>query len=315
MTTYNGEKFLQKQLDSILKQSRLPDELVIVDDMSTDNTWELLEKYKRNNKTKTKIILKKNKENLGYNKNFIKCSNMCLGDIIIFSDQDDIWSTEKIEKFENIFLTRNKVISVISDIVLIDELDEPIKRPYYNSFKKNVKKKSFRDQVKDFYSSGMSLAIDNHYLKRYQQIIESNNLFFDTPLGLFSSLEDGLYHIKEPLTFHRIHRDNTSKPILNKMGSLKNGDRIIESRIARKEHLEACLLPNFKECISDDDKNILIFEINNLERSIFFINNTSLIHLISIFLNINKFSNLKLYLQLLLFYLNKKFNLIRGVKC
>lgn len=96
MTTYNGQKFIIDQLNSIKNQSRVPDEVIIIDDLSTDNTCDLIKEYITKNKLRN-WKLSVNKVNLGWKKNFINAMQLASGDIIFLSDQDDIWMTDKIE--------------------------------------------------------------------------------------------------------------------------------------------------------------------------------------------------------------------------
>ena len=83
MTVYNGQKHLAEQIDSFLNQSYLPHEIIISDDCSTDNTLQLLEKYKNNKKIKIKIY--KNTKNIGFTKNFEKAISKSRGDILFLS--------------------------------------------------------------------------------------------------------------------------------------------------------------------------------------------------------------------------------------
>ena len=94
MTTYNGEKYLSKQLESISNQSLLPDELVICDDASTDATASIIKEYALNAPFVVRVYL--NKENIGYTKNYEKVMSLTSGDLIFLCDQDDIWFPEKI---------------------------------------------------------------------------------------------------------------------------------------------------------------------------------------------------------------------------
>jgi glycosyltransferase involved in cell wall biosynthesis len=87
MPTYNGERFLREQLDSIYNQTIVPDEVIVVDDCSTDGTISILEEYKKKYGLKYWV----NEKNLGYNKNFEKAISLCTGDYIALSDQDDVW--------------------------------------------------------------------------------------------------------------------------------------------------------------------------------------------------------------------------------
>ncbi len=98
MATYNGVKYLQEQLDSFATQTILPDELVVVDDCSTDNTIAILNNFK--DKAPFKTIIIKNDKNLGSTKSFEKAATKATGDLIFFSDQDDFWKPNKIELFQ-----------------------------------------------------------------------------------------------------------------------------------------------------------------------------------------------------------------------
>ncbi len=93
MTTYNGEKYLSAQLDSILNQTYKNLEIIICDDCSTDDTRQILTNY---SKKDSRIKLFFNDKNLGYSKNFQKAISLCTGNFISLSDQDDIWIPEKI---------------------------------------------------------------------------------------------------------------------------------------------------------------------------------------------------------------------------
>jgi glycosyltransferase involved in cell wall biosynthesis len=93
MATYNGEKYIKEQLDSILNQISQNDEIIISDDNSTDNTIEILKSY---NDKRIKIYL--NNKDKGYTKNFENALEKVSGDVIFLCDQDDIWVNNKIEK-------------------------------------------------------------------------------------------------------------------------------------------------------------------------------------------------------------------------
>lgn len=101
LCTYNGERFLQEQLDSIANQTRTPNEVIVCDDGSTDKTLEILKFWAKTVPFKVTII--QNECNLGYAKNFEKAITLCDGEIIFLCDQDDIWLPEKIETMHHIF--------------------------------------------------------------------------------------------------------------------------------------------------------------------------------------------------------------------
>src|SRR3989339_673267 len=94
MCTYNGEKYIEQQLNSFLTQTILPNELVICDDCSKDKTIEILQEFSKKAKFPVRIYL--NEKNLGSTKNFEKAIGLSKGDIIFCSDQDDVWHNQKI---------------------------------------------------------------------------------------------------------------------------------------------------------------------------------------------------------------------------
>lgn len=119
MCTYNGERYLVEQLNSLLTQTLLPTELIICDDGSTDGTIEILENFQKN--VLFEVIIHKNEESLGTTKNFEKAILSCTGSYIFPCDQDDVWLPTKIEELTN-FLTANPAIEMVfSNAKLVDE--------------------------------------------------------------------------------------------------------------------------------------------------------------------------------------------------
>jgi glycosyltransferase involved in cell wall biosynthesis len=123
LCTYNGERYLQEQLDSILSQTILPDEVIICDDQSADSTWSILENFKE--QAKFEVCLIKNDENLGSTRNFAKAISLCSGDIVFLSDQDDVWLPCKLEVISAVFDSDQDVGMVFSDAFVTDEYLEP----------------------------------------------------------------------------------------------------------------------------------------------------------------------------------------------
>ncbi len=119
LCTYNGSRYLRSQLDSIASQSRLPDELVICDDASTDNTVEIITEFAQ--KVTFPVRLQANPNNLGSTANFEQAIRMCDGDVIVLSDQDDIWLPSKLSMLERSFEVSLSVGAVFSDAKLVDE--------------------------------------------------------------------------------------------------------------------------------------------------------------------------------------------------
>jgi glycosyltransferase involved in cell wall biosynthesis len=109
MATYNGEKFLQLQLQSLSKQTLLPAELIICDDTSGDATVDIIKRFSETAPFPVKFVV--NEQRLGWRKNFLKAASLCVSEYIAFCDQDDIWLPEKLatvqlhlEKHRPVFL-------------------------------------------------------------------------------------------------------------------------------------------------------------------------------------------------------------------
>lgn len=119
LATYNGAKFLEELLNSLLAQTLPPDEIVAVDDGSTDDTVKILERFQ----TKLPIRILQNEKNLGVNLNFQKAVLNCSGDIILICDQDDVWFPENIQTKISMLetLPQNRPALAASMATLVDE--------------------------------------------------------------------------------------------------------------------------------------------------------------------------------------------------
>ena len=119
MCTCNGELFLLEQLESIAKQTVLPDELIICDDQSTDGTLKIIQDFQR--EALFDIRIYSNNSKLGSTKNFEKAISLCLKNIIVLSDQDDVWCPNKIERMISVFKNYPKTGYLFSDAIIVDE--------------------------------------------------------------------------------------------------------------------------------------------------------------------------------------------------
>ncbi len=119
MCSFNGEKYIRQQLDSILKQKRRVDELIICDDHSTDQTVSIIHSVLDESPINWRLF--QNPQNLGFIKNFEQCIHLCKGDIVLFCDQVDYWLDNKTQKFEEVFEKNPLCILAFSDAELVDK--------------------------------------------------------------------------------------------------------------------------------------------------------------------------------------------------
>jgi glycosyltransferase involved in cell wall biosynthesis len=118
MATYAGSKYVAEQLDSFAAQSRLPDELVVCDDGSPDDTVAQLEAFAA--RAPFEVRVERNPHNLGTSANFERAVSLCSGDLVFLSDQDDRWRPEKAQVFEQLFESRPEVGAAFSNGQVID---------------------------------------------------------------------------------------------------------------------------------------------------------------------------------------------------
>lgn len=127
LCTYNGERFLQPQLDSLLAQSHRPDQVVICDDLSSDGTAALLEVFAAAARAQgIAVQIHCNPHNLGYVRNFEQALRLCDGDVVFLCDQDDIWHPEKIQRYCACFAAAPALQLLHADARLVDAQGQPL---------------------------------------------------------------------------------------------------------------------------------------------------------------------------------------------
>ena len=208
MTTYNGEHFIIDQLKSINNQTRKPDQVIIFDDCSTDSTVQKIHSFISENNLQN-WILSVNEHNLGWMKNFYEASKMADGDIIFFSDQDDIWLPNKIDLLSKILIEK-KAGCVYGESIIVDENNHEIascnpKKHFSNGLTEEVFDHRF--YAKTFLGCRMcvSRAILDYYLKI--QVPENGH---DSQCARIALLVSSLWRVDTPVIRYRMHKNNTS---------------------------------------------------------------------------------------------------------
>ena len=118
LCTYNGARFIREQMESIAAQTRLPDEVIVCDDGSSDGTLDIVAQFAIS--APFKLEYSKNPSRLGVTKNFERAISLCTGDIVFLCDQDDVWLPQKIATMMSTFLASEKIGLVFSNAILTD---------------------------------------------------------------------------------------------------------------------------------------------------------------------------------------------------
>lgn len=122
LATFNGERFLEEQLDSLARQSELPAELVVCDDGSTDATVDIVGSFARASAFPVHVHV--NEKRLGVGDNFLSAAARCTGDAIAFCDQDDVWESNKLSRCADALGDRG-VVLVVHKCRVVDESLHP----------------------------------------------------------------------------------------------------------------------------------------------------------------------------------------------
>jgi glycosyltransferase involved in cell wall biosynthesis len=214
LCTYNGEKFIRQQIESYLIQTVRPDEVVVCDDASQDSTFQIINEYAAVNHDISWRICQ-NQNTLGTNKNFEKALNICTGDLIMFSDQDDVWEREKIERVISYFNENPDCNGVFSDAALVDETgrQSPETLLDHSFFKSDIRKSHVKDDLL-YWSilmgnimTGATMIIRRTLLSTILQfrLVVGQRLWYDGWMGFCLMAEGKEGYIDQSLIRYRIH--------------------------------------------------------------------------------------------------------------
>lgn len=198
MATFNGEKYVKEQIDSILIQLSIEDELVISDDGSTDRTLKIIESI---NDSRIKVY--KNTSKQGYSHNFENAIKKASGDYIFLSDQDDVWLSNKVGSMLPYLKEDNLVMS---DAYITDE--NLIIKDRMKTWRK-YKKGYFQNLYKNIYA-GCTCAFTKNIKNKCLPFPHSEYVKHDNWIGLISELQFNVIYIDEALIYHRRHSSNHS---------------------------------------------------------------------------------------------------------
>ncbi len=211
MCTYNGERYLQEQLDSIAAQDHLPDELVVVDDVSKDNTTTILRQFAERVPFPVRILI--NESNLGSTKNFEKAAVHCTGDILVFADQDDAWRRDRLSATQQFFLDNPDKDGFFSNATLIDGQSNPVGRTIFDEIQFTPEQqarwrsgKAYDILYYGYVVTGATMAIRRSVLERVLPFpTHIKYLIHDGWISLILALEDKIDFTNEQLISYRQH--------------------------------------------------------------------------------------------------------------
>ena len=197
MATKNGARFVGDQLDSILPQLSDKDEIIISDDHSSDNTFEIVKNY---SDPRIKFIQNPKR---GIVSNFENSLKSSVGEIIFLADQDDVWLPDKIEQTLPYLIEYDLVVS---DCKIVDDKLASLHHSFFkfNSSRKGIVRNLFRNSY-----MGCCMAFNRSILEKAVPF-PSRVIAHDQWLGLIAEVYGRVFFQSERLVLHRRHTKNAS---------------------------------------------------------------------------------------------------------
>lgn len=209
LATYNGEKYIKQQIDSILNQTYKNIRLIISDDCSTDNTSKILKQYKEMD---SRIELYIQEENLGSTSNFEFLLFKVESPFFMLSDQDDIWNVDKVEK-EYLLLKEKNVDLVFSDLEVVDEKLNIINKSFNNQMKltKKIKKTMNKPDMCYLYNviTGCTILAKSTILIFALPLPKGKKyIIHDSWIAVSTTQNCKVEYLEEPTSKYRQHEKN-----------------------------------------------------------------------------------------------------------
>lgn len=238
MTTYNGEKFLAKQLDSLFSQTYPPKEIIICDDCSTDKTSTILEAYKQ--KLGIKYFI--NNQRVGVVNNFKKAVSLASSEnYIALCDQDDIWLPKKLEtSYKAIQLLDDGLTPamIYSDAIVIDEEDRIISPSFNNELGFDKYQHCFKTLLFGNFVLGCTIMMNNPMKTIFLQMPSKPDYNHDAWITLAGFTFGKVNRLSESQILYRKHSNNVTFSNYKKSKRIKRFFNLVKSVFSKNDFLE-----------------------------------------------------------------------------
>lgn len=265
MATYNGAKYVDKQIDSILNQTYTDWKLYIRDDGSNDGTKEILQYYESKYPDKI-IVVKDSKKGLGAKGNFTELMKYSKSKYCMFADQDDVWLSNKIEDSINKMFEIEKKegsnfpILVHTDLKVVDDKLEIINESFWNYQNLDKNKTNLRNLLVQNNITGCTMLM-NRDLMDLCQNIPKDCIMHDWWIGIVASAFGKISIVDKQTMLYRqhgnnevgAHKYNSFSFVKNKLSNIDKINKSIDDTITQAN----AFYNEFKDKLSDNDKNLV----------------------------------------------------------
>lgn len=280
---YNGEKYLKRQLDCIRLQTKLPDQVVLCDDGSKDNTVKMVQEYIEEHSLQDCWFLHQNPQNLGYAKNFHHAISLCNAELVFLCDQDDIWELEKIEKMTSIMESRTD-ISLLACRYGIMDASENVVRSFMEptgSQTGKIRSVSLKEIARAYRWPGMIMCIRKSFFSAARSKIESSSLPHDLLYAILAANENAFCVYDYIGAYHRRHDSNTAREE-HRVSKLLQIDRKLFDLDEAISYWEALL--DTRLDLNDDNRKIINTRLSLMKKRKSALTNRSLLGILSLYL-------------------------------
>ncbi|MGG7214904.1 glycosyltransferase [Clostridium nigeriense] len=254
LATYNGEKFIVEQLDSLLKQTKKIDEVLIFDDCSTDSTVEIIQNYIKDKQLEKNWRCVVNEKNQGYANNFFFGMSKAKNSLIFFCDQDDIWELDRVEYMSKIMEGNSKIKLLCSEF-----------KPFYTGegvkeLPQDVLKKMTYTNTLEFLplnhknvfigAEGCTMAVRKSFFEEIKPYW-FNSWAHDEFVWKMAVANQGCYMLHRSTLKRRVHGNNVS---INKLHEINK--RIVFLKNLMNGHIKMLQYMKDMNCTLDDQKLI-----------------------------------------------------------
>jgi glycosyltransferase involved in cell wall biosynthesis len=268
MATYQGARFLSEQLESFLAQTLLPNELCVSDDGSDDGTLDIVQKFAERAPFAVKVAA--NLAPAGAGSNFQNAAQQCTGDIILFSDQDDVWLAEHIERLVAPMQLDSRIVAVASNSMYVTqsleltgvtlEQSERIPTGLRNATMR-LPPNQFELVLRHRISAGHGMAFRTWILPLLTPF--SDHWIYDQWVFILAAAAGFVTYEPRPLTLHRQHGQQHVK---NRKRTLRSWATVSAAVPLSRQHSE---VEKWRDLLTRlQDRRQLVRDYDSAERSL-----------------------------------------------
>lgn len=238
LATYNGEQFLEQQLESIFGQTILPDEIIIVDDQSTDQTLACIQKISTN----IPVHFYQNEKRLGFVGNFKRGVALAKpNNYIALCDQDDIWLPEKLEKSIQLLseIDDGKTPALIySDLILVDSEENILNTSFHHEMRNDKYIHNLQTILYTNFVTGCTVMMNSAMRNCFADIPVNQTYFHDAWIGLIGCSFGKIAKLDRAYILYRKHQTNASIANFNKSNLFKRSLGYLKLVFIKKNFME-----------------------------------------------------------------------------